>query len=166
MAFRHAAVSCHLWLFCLLHETKTGLVPDEDTGTIVVDVQAAPGTSLARTECILKNIEDRIKDTPQFQIYSKSIGMGMLAGQGPSNGTFIIRLKPWNQRTGSQDDNRSVINDLYRRLSDITDARIMIFAQPIIAGYGVTNGFEVHVQDRRGGSVEELQRHAQALSRL
>lgn len=148
--------------FYLLHVTKTGLVPDEDTGTIVVDVQAAPGTSLAQTERILKNIEDRIKDTPQFQIYSKSIGMGMLAGQGPSNGTFIIRLKPWDQRTARHDDNRSVINDLYRRLSDITDARIMVFAQPIIAGYGVTNGFEVHVQDRRGSSVEELQRHAQA----
>lgn len=148
--------------FYLLNVTKTGLVPDEDTGTIVVDVQAAPGTSLAQTERILKNIEDRIKDTPQFQIYSKSIGMGMLAGQGPSNGTFIIRLKPWDQRTGRHDDNRSVIDNLYRRLADITDARIMIFAQPIIAGYGVTNGFEVHVQDRRGSSVEELQRHAQA----
>lgn len=148
--------------FYLLNVTKTGLVPDEDTGTIVVDVQAAPGTSLAQTERILKNIEDRIKDTPQFQIYSKSIGMGMLAGQGPSNGTFIIRLKPWDQRTGRHDDNRSVIDNLYRRLADITDARIMIFAQPIIAGYGVTNGFEVHVQDRRGSSVEEQQRHAQA----
>lgn len=148
--------------FYLLYVTKTGLVPDEDTGTIVADVQAAPGTSLAQTERILKNIEDRIKDTPQFQIYSKSIGMGMLAGQGPSNGTFIIRLKPWDQRTGSNDDNRSVINDMYRRLSDITDAHIMVFAQPIIAGYGVTNGFEVHVQNRRGSSVEELQRHVQA----
>ncbi len=147
--------------FYLLTVTKTGLVPDEDTGTVVVDVQAAPGTSLAQTERILKAVEDRIKDTPQFQIYSKSIGMGMLAGQGPSNGTFIIRLKPWSQRTGSRDDNHSVISDLYRRLADITDARIMVFAQPIIAGYGVTNGFEVHVQDRRGGSAADLQRHAQ-----
>lgn len=148
--------------FYLLSVTKTGLVPDEDTGTIVIDVQAAPGTSLAQTGRILKNIEERIKDTPQFQIYSKSIGMGMLAGQGPSNGTFIIRLRPWNQRTGRHDDNRSVIDDIYRRLVDVKDARIMVFAQPIIAGYGVTNGFEVHVQDRRGGSVEDLQYHAQA----
>lgn len=148
--------------FYLLGITKTGLVPDEDTGTVVVDVQTAPGTSLARTEGILKEIEERIKDTSQFQVYSKSIGMGMLAGQGSSNGTFIIRLKPWAERTGRHDDNRSVINELYRRLSDVKDARIMVFAQPIIAGYGVTNGFEVHVQDRRGGSVEELERHAQA----
>ena len=85
----------------------------------------------------------------------------MLAGQGPANGTFIIRLKPWEQRRGRRDDNRSVTADLYRRLSDITDARIMIFSQPIIAGYGVTNGFEVHVQDRRGNSTEKLQHHAQ-----
>lgn len=148
--------------FYLLNVTKTGLVPDEDTGTIVVDVQAAPGTSHAQTERILKRIEDRIKDTPQFQVYSKSIGMGMLAGQGSANGTFIIRLKPWGQRTGENDDNRSVIKEMYRRLSDITDARIMVFAQPIIAGYGVTNGFEVHIQDRRGGSVDDLQRYMQA----
>lgn len=147
--------------FYLLSTTKTGLVPDEDTGTVVVDVQAAPGTSLAETERILADIEQRIADIPQFQVYSKSIGMGMLAGQGASNGTFIIRLRPWSERTGRKDDNKSVIAEIYRRLEDVRNARIMVFAQPIIAGYGVTNGFEVHVQSRRGGPVEELQRYAQ-----
>lgn len=147
------ALGCFAYL---LNTTKTGLVPDEDTGTIVVDVQTAPGNSLAQTERILDKIEARIRDVPQFQIYSKSIGTGMLAGQGASAGNFIIRLKPWGERTGKNDDNKSVIAEVYRRLADITEARIMVFAQPIIAGYGVTNGFEVHIQDRRGGSVEEL----------
>lgn len=141
----------------LLNTTKTGLVPDEDTGTIVVDVQAAPGTSRARTEQILKEVEEKISDIPQFNIYSKSIGMGMLGGQGASNGTFIIRLKPWAQRKGENDDNKSVIAEIYRRLADIKDARIMSFAQPIIAGYGVTNGFEVHIQDYSDKSVKELE---------
>lgn len=141
----------------LLNTTKTGLVPDEDTGTIVVDVQAAPGTSRARTEQILKEVEEKISDIPQFNIYSKSIGMGMLGGQGASNGTLIIRLKPWAQRKGKNDDNKSVIADIYRRLADIEDARIMSFAQPIIAGYGVTNGFEVHIQDYSDKSVKELE---------
>lgn len=141
----------------LLNTTKTGLVPDEDTVTIVVDVQAAPGTSRARTEQILKEVEEKISDIPQFNIYSKSIGMGMLGGQGASNGTFIIRLKPWAQRKGKNDDNKSVIADIYRRLADIEDARIMSFAQPIIAGYGVTNGFEVHIQDYSDKSVKELE---------
>lgn len=146
----------------LLNITKTGLVPDEDTGTIVVDVQAAPGTSRARTEQILKEVEEKISDIPQFNIYSKSIGMGMLGGQGASNGTFIIRLKPWAQRKGKNDDNKSVITDIYRRLADIKDARIMSFAQPIIAGYGVTNGFEVHIQDYSDKSVKELESVTQA----
>ena len=141
----------------LLDTTKTGLVPDEDTGTIVVDVQAAPGSSRARTEQIMKEVEEKISDIPQFNIYSKSIGMGMLGGQGASNGTFIIRLKPWEQRKGNNDDNKSVIADIYRRLADIKDARIMSFAQPIIAGYGVTNGFEVHIQDYSDRSVKELE---------
>ena len=141
----------------LLSITKTGLVPDEDTGTVVVDIQAAPGTSKARTEQIMAEVEGKISDIPQFQIYSKSIGMGMLGGQGASNGTFIIRLKPWEQRKGKADDNKSVIAEIYRRLSDIKDARIMSFAQPIIAGYGVTNGFEVHIQDFSDKSVKDLE---------
>ena len=141
----------------LLSITKTGLVPDEDTGTVVVDIQAAPGTSKARTEHIMAEVEGKISDIPQFQIYSKSIGMGMLGGQGASNGTFIIRLKPWEQRKGKADDNKSVIAEIYRRLSDIKAARIMSFAQPIIAGYGVTNGFEVHIQDFSDKSVKDLE---------
>lgn len=145
----------------LLHTTKTGLVPDEDTGTVVVDIQAAPGTSRARTEQIMAEVESKISDIPQFQIYSKSIGMGMLGGQGAPNGTFIIRLKPWEQRKGKHDDNKSVIAEIYRRLADIKDARIISFAQPIIAGYGVTNGFEVHIQDYSDKSVKDLENIAQ-----
>lgn len=146
----------------LFSTARTGLVPDEDTGTIVVDVQAAPGTNLSETERILSEAERRIRDIPQFRVYSKSVGMSMLAGQGAANGAFIIRLKPWSERRGRHDDNRSVIAEVYRRLAGMHDARIMVFAQPIIAGYGVTNGFEVHVQDRSGGSAEELQRNALA----
>lgn len=141
----------------LTTSTKTGFVPDEDTGTVVVDVQAAPGTARARTADIMKEVEYCISDIPQIQTYSKSVGSGMLGGQGASNGSFIIRLKPWEQRTGSSDDNKSVIAEIYHRLSHITDAKIMSFAQPIIAGYGVTNGFEVHIQDVADKGIKELE---------
>lgn len=141
----------------LITNTKTGFVPDEDTGTVVIDVQAAPGTSRSRTAEIMNEIEKCIADIPQIQIYSKSVGSGMLGGQGASNGSFIIRLKPWGQRKDKGDNNKSVIAEFYRRLSHITDAKIMSFAQPIIAGYGVTNGFEVHIQDIADKGVKELE---------
>ncbi len=141
----------------LLSTTKTGFVPDEDTGTVVVDIQAAPGTAKARTAEIMSDVEKCIADIPQIQIYSKSVGSGMLGGQEAASGSFIIRLKPWEQRKGKNDDNKSVISEIYRRLAHVKDAKIMVFAQPIISGYGKSNGFEVHIQDLADKGVEALE---------
>lgn len=147
----------------LVQDTPTGLIPDEDTGTIVVDVQTAPGSSLEQTKKVMARVEERLKSVSQIQLYSKSVGMNMLAGQGPSNGTFIIRLRHWDERPEEQDSNKAVIASLYDRMQDITEARILIFAQPVIAGYGVTNGFQLHVQDRLGGDILSLQKVADEL---
>ncbi len=145
----------------LLNSTKTGFVPDEDTGTVVVDVQGAPGTAKARTAEIVAEIEACISDIPQIQVYSKSVGTGMLGGQEAASGSFIIRLKLWEQRKGKTDDNKSVIAEIYRRLAHIKDAKIMAFAQPIISGYGKSNGFEVHIQDIADKGVDELEKVTQ-----
>ncbi|MCM1034071.1 MAG: efflux RND transporter permease subunit [Paludibacter sp.] len=141
----------------LLQSSKTGFVPEEDTGTVVVDVQTAPGSSLATTDRIMQCIEQRLQEVPQINAYSKSTGLGMLAGQASCNGTFIIRLKHWDDRKGKDNTNKAVIAQIYQRLTDIEGARIMVFAQPIIAGYGVTNGFEVNIQDRSGNNNGRLQ---------
>ena len=128
-------------LYYLMSTTKTGLVPQEDMGTIFVDVRTSPGNSLEQTRVVMDEIDARIKTIPQIQIYSKITGNGMISGQGSSNGMFILRLKPWEQRTEKGDDINSVISEVYRLTSDITSADIMAFAQPMIPGYGVSSGF-------------------------
>lgn len=143
-------------LYYLMSTTKTGLVPQEDMGTIFVDVRASPGNSLEQTRVVMDEIDARIKTIPQIQIYSKITGNGMISGQGSSNGMFILRLKPWEQRTEKGDDINSVISEVYRLTSDITSADIMAFAQPMIPGYGVSSGFELYVQDQKGGTIEDL----------
>lgn len=143
-------------LYYLMSTTKTGLVPQEDMGTIFVDVRTSPGNSLEQTRVVMDEIDARIKTIPQIQIYSKITGNGMISGQGSSNGMFILRLKPWEQRTEKGDDINSVISEVYRLTSDITSADIMAFAQPMIPGYGVSSGFELYVQDQKGGSIEDL----------
>lgn len=143
-------------LYYLMSTTKTGLVPQEDMGTIFVDVRTSPGNSLEQTRVVMDEIDARIKTIPQIQIYSKITGNGMISGQGSSNGMFILRLKPWEQRTEKSDDINSVISEVYRLTSDITSADIMAFAQPMIPGYGVSSGFELYVQDQKGGSIEDL----------
>lgn len=143
-------------LYYLMSTTKTGLVPQEDMGTIFVDVRTSPGNSLEQTRVVMDEIDARIKTIPQIQIYSKITGNGMISGQGSSNGMFILRLKSWEQRTEKGDDINSVISEVYRLTSDITSADIMAFAQPMIPGYGVSSGFELYVQDQKGGTIEDL----------
>lgn len=143
-------------LYYLMSTTKTGLVPQEDMGTIFVDVRTSPGNSLEQTRVVMDEIDARIKTIPQIQIYSKITGNGMISGQGSSNGMFILRLKPWEQRTEKGDDINSVISEVYRLTSDITSADIMAFAQPMIPGYGVSSGFELYVQDQKGGTIDDL----------
>ena len=68
-----------------MNTTKSSLVPDEDQGTVFVNVSTASGSSLATTNKIMTNIEQRINQIPQLQSYSKVSGYGLLAGQGSSS---------------------------------------------------------------------------------
>ncbi len=155
-------VACGLLVY-LMSTTKTGLVPQEDMGTIFVDVRTSPGNSLQETKAIMDEIDSRIKNIPQVRMYSKVTGNGMISGQGSSNGMFIIRLKPWDERTGKGDDINSVINEVYRLTDDISSAEVMAFAQPMIPGYGVSSGFEIYVQDQKGGTIDDLLKYTRRL---
>ena len=150
-------------LFILMKTTKTGLVPQEDMGTIFVDVRTSPGTNLEQTKVVMDEIDRRIKGIPQVRIFSKVTGNGMISGQGASNGMFIIRLKPWDERTDDEVEINAVINEIYKRTDDISSAQIMAFAQPMIPGYGVSSGFEIYVQDQKGGTIEDLLKYTRQM---
>lgn len=149
-------------LFILLNTTKTSLVPEEDTGAIYVNVATSPGSTLAETDRIMTEINNRIKSLPQIESYAKITGYGMLSGQGATNGIFFIRMKPWDERSEEKDHIKSVVKQIYAQTADVKAAKIMVFAQPLITGYGTSNGVEMSVQDRKGGTVEELQQYTQA----
>lgn len=143
-------------LYYMMMTTKTGLVPQEDMGEINIDVQTPPGTNLTETMKIMEEIDRRISDIPQITVYSKTAGMGMMSGIGSSSGMFNIRMKDWSERTNEGDDINSVIDEIYKRTADITGAKLIVFTRGMIPGYGVSNGFEIHVQDQKGGSTEDL----------
>ena len=143
-------------LFYLMRTTKTGLVPSEDMGAISMDIQTPPGTNLDETRRVMDEIDRRISEIPQIEVYSKTTGRGMRSGQGSSSGMFSIRLKHWDERTGEGDDLNSVIQEIYKRTDDIKSAKIQVFTRGMIPGYGASDGFELYVQDQAGGSVENL----------
>ena len=140
----------------MMRTTRTGLVPNEDMGTVFINVQASPGSSLQQTYGILKEVEARIKDLPQLRIYSLIAGNSNNFEQSSSNGNFTLKLKKWDERTGKGDDVQSVVDEIYRRTADISNAKIQVNTQNMLPGFGRINGFEVHVQDKHGGTINDL----------
>ncbi len=140
----------------MMKTTKTGLVPNEDMGTVFINVQASPGSSLQQTYDILKEVESRIKDLPQLRIYSMMAGNSNNFEQSSSNGNFTLKLKKWDERTGKGDDVQSVVDEIYRRTADIANAKIQVNTQNMLPGFGRINGFELHVQDKHGGTIQDL----------
>ena len=140
----------------MMKTTKTGLVPNEDMGTVFINVQASPGSSLQQTYNILKEVESRIKDLPQLRIYSMMAGNSNNFEQSSSNGNFTLKLKKWDERTGKGNDVQSVVDEIYRRTADIANAKIQVNTQNMLPGFGRINGFELHVQDKHGGTIQEL----------
>lgn len=149
-------VAAGIALAVLMNTTKTGLVPQEDMGTINVNVQTAPGTNLEETGRIMDEIEAAIRDIPQIKIYSRITGKDAIHNQSASAGSFTIRLKNWSERREKGDDVNTVMNEIYRRTDGIKAASIRVSTQPMISGYGTSNGFELYVQDKKGGSVDDL----------
>ena len=143
-------------LVLLMNSTKTGLIPTEDQGTIMVNVTTAPGSSLEQTEKIMEEIDRRISTIPQIRAYTKVSGYGLIAGQGPSYGMFIIKLKEWAQRPGEEDKVTHISNLIMGMTADIKDAQVFAIVPPMISGYGTSNGFEMHVQDFGDGDINSL----------
>lgn len=140
-------------LVVLMNTTKTSLVPDEDQGVVFVNVSTAAGSSLRTTDEVMKRIEQRMEQIPQVEHVQKVAGYGLLAGQGSSFGMLILKLKPWDERPGKEDNVQSVIGQVYGRTSDIKDATVFAISPGMIPGYGMGNALELHMQDKTGGDV-------------
>lgn len=140
----------------LVSTTKTGLVPQEDMGTLSLNIQVAPGSNLAETERAMDQVEDAIKDIPEIYIYSRVTGKNARHDQSASAGSFSIRLRDWNERKGREHDINAVISEIYRRTSDISSAQIRVSQSPMISGYGTGSGFELYIQDKSGTTTDEL----------
>ena len=143
-------------LVLLMNNTKTSLVPDEDQGVIFVNVSTAAGSSLTTTDKVMERIEKRLIEIPQLKHVQKVAGYGLLAGQGSSFGMLILKLKPWDERSGDEDNVQSVIGQVYARTADIKDASVFAISPGMIPGYGMGNALELHMQDKMGGDMNEF----------
>ena len=144
-------------LFLLMKITPTGMVPNEDTGTVFAAVNLTPGTSKERTETVMQQIDSLVAAHPAVKSRTSITGYSFMGGQGNSYGTSIIKLKDWSERQGeglSSDDVVGALTMQTRQL--VKDGQVMLFAPPMITGYGASNGFEFNLQDKTGGDLDRF----------
>lgn len=160
---RHRSLSPVLVLIAIvalvynMKVTKTGLVPQEDMGTVRAEVIAPAGSSLAYTQSVMDRIErDIIVNIDEIANYEKMTGFGQISGQGVSHGSFNLRLKNWGERPGKEHSSDAVVERIKNYSAEMKDATMMINTPAMIPGYGSSSGLEMYVQDRKGGTIEDL----------
>ncbi len=140
----------------LFSSTKTGLVPSEDQGTIMVNVTTAPGSTLEQTDTVMAQVSERVATLEQIDSFCKISGFGILSGQGASYGTIIVRLKNWEERPEDTDNVAYLSQKIMAMCADIKDAQVIAIVPPMISGYGTASGFSMHLQDSSGGDITEF----------
>lgn len=135
----------------LMSTTKTGLVPQEDQGTIMVNVSLSPGSTLEENNKVMGKIKAILAATPEVEHYATIGGYGLLAGQGTSYGTVFVRLKNWDDRKGKEHSANAVLGKLNMQFASIKEAQVFSFQAGMIPGYGMGNSIELNLQDRTGG---------------
>jgi hydrophobe/amphiphile efflux-1 (HAE1) family protein len=146
-------------LVLFVNVTKTGLIPEEDTGTVSVSMNTKPGTSMAQTGKVMKRIGDCLDSVSEIE-YSGAIAGFSFSGSGPSQAMYFVTLKDWKQREGKGQSVNDVIGKIYAATSDIPDATVFAMSPPMIAGYGMGNGFELYLQDKAGGNIAAFKKEA------
>ena len=161
--------------------TQTGLVPNEDTGTLFAMISLPPGTSQVETQKVTDQVDKMLASNPYIERREQIVGYNFMAGLGSNQSTFIIKLKPFAERKyGMIDRIKSVFDGagiaglfidptssnmilgmIYKQTSSIKGAQIIAFGSPMIPGYGLTNGVSFVLQDKTGGDLNKFYKVAQ-----
>lgn len=158
-----------LLFYTLIKTTPTGFVPNEDGGAIFGNVVLPPASTLERTEKIAFEVDSIARSIPEIELSSTLSGMDLLHGTGGSYGALFIRLKPWKERKGKDQSAAAIVQKLFEKTAHIKGASVIFFAAPTLQGFGNSNGFEVQLQDKTGGSYlqfnENIDQFITALSK-
>ncbi|WP_300812925.1 efflux RND transporter permease subunit [uncultured Bacteroides sp.] len=143
-------------LMLFMQTTPTGMVPNEDTGTIMGAVTLPPGTSQQRAQQILARVDSLVAADPAVESRTVISGFSFIGGQGPGYGSIIIKLKPWEERSTMQNSTIVYATLFMRAQKIIKEAQVLFFAPPMIPGYSVSTDIELNMQDKTGGSLDRF----------
>ena len=143
-------------LVFFMKSLPSGLVPQEDQGVFLVEIQAPEGSTLKQTREMAKAVEAKVKKIPELESFALVCGYGMISGAGSNYGTMVVRLKNWDDRPGMNHLLTLVMYRFYFDCQDIKNLRVLPFEMPQIPGYGTSNDVMLVVEDPTDGNLSEF----------
>ena len=156
-------VAAAVLLVFFMKSLPSGLVPQEDQGVFLVEVQAPEGTTLKQTREMVKKVEEKVKKIPELESFSMTCGYGMLSGAGSNYATMVVRLKNWDDRSGINHLIDLVMYRFYLDCMDLKNLTVLPFQMPQIPGYGSSNDISLKVEDPTDGNLSEFAKHTEHL---
>ncbi len=147
------------FFYLLMRSTPSSFVPEEDMGTIFVNISLPPASSMERVKTIADEVDSICRTVPQVGHTMRTLGSNYIGGTGSAYGMVTVRLTPWDQRPGV--DNKAVIKILTQKTAGVQDAKIVFMSQPTVTGFGTSGGFTIQLQDKGGHTTDQFYQVAQ-----
>lgn len=146
-------VTAMVLLVFLVRTTKTGLIPDEDTGSVMISMSAKPGSSMQQNQKVIEQVNEHLKQIPGIEYRGDVTGYSF-TGSGPSMSMHFLSLKHWDERQEKGQSAKAIIDSIYKFSPLIPDAQLFAMTPPMIPGYGMGSGFELYLQDKTSGDLD------------
>jgi HAE1 family hydrophobic/amphiphilic exporter-1 len=141
----------------LFSKTPQSFLPEEDQGAIFAALRLPEGASLNRTEAVVKQVEDIVRPIPGVEGVLSVVGLNFIDYVAASNQAFfVIRLKPYDDRTDPAQSADAIIARLRPQLAAIQGAIAFPFNLPPILGLGSTGGFQFVLEALQGQSATDV----------
>ena len=155
LAWSLLAIAAVLFFF-FMKNLPSGLVPQEDQGVLLVELQCPEGSTLQQTREMVKQVEEKAKQIPELESFAVCCGYGMYSGAGSNYATMVLRMKNWDERPGMNHYIELIKYRFYFACQDIKDVRVLPFQMPQIPGYGTSNDITLVVEDPSDGNLSEF----------
>src|SRR6266404_2154789 len=127
----------------------TGFIPDQDIGYLVTVIQLPPGSSLARTDAVVREVNDIILKTPGVEHTSPVTGFDVTTSTvSPNAATIFFSLPSLYGKHIPGLNAATMLTAVRQRLRGVKDAFVLVVNPPPVQGLGAAGGFKLMVQDR------------------
>ena len=150
-------------LVFFMKSLPSGLVPQEDQGVLLVEVQCPEGATLQQTREMVKKVEEKAQQIPELESFAVCCGYGMYSGAGSNYATMVLRMKNWDERPGMNHYIELIKYRFYFACQDVKNVRVLPFQMPQIPGYGTSNDITLIVEDPTDGNLSEFAKQTEQL---